>query len=333
MIIIMKIVLTGCAGFIGSHLLEEFLRRGDEVVGIDNFSTGCQKNLDDVRLSVGPGRWKNLVFLPVDITKEKSIKSVLCDINQASSPVDVVCHQAALGSVTRSIQNPETSFSVNVVGFQNILEGMRLSKIKKLVFASSSSVYGDDSSSIKIEPITGDPISPYAATKAMNESMAHAYAKAFGFNFIGLRYFNVFGSRQSHRGPYSAVVPRWIDAVTTGKEMIVHGDGEQRRDFTYIRNVVHANDLAIDAVMKKKVSSVLNIGSGKSTGLLDLAKSIVVLSGGEFHEEELTHIDERKGDVKNSCASIIAAKHLIGYEPKFDTIDGLADMIRRQHLN
>src|SRR2546423_532086 len=249
-------LVTGVAGFIGSNLLEKLLQLDQHVVGLDNFSTGYQANLDEVRDLVGPRKWSRANIIKGDIRD-------VATCQRACSGVDFVLHQAALGSAPRSLADPIRSHESNVSGFLNMLVAARDAAVSRLVYASSSSVYGDDPALPKVEERVGEPLSPYAATKAMNEVYARVFARSFSLPCIGLRYFNVFGPRQDPSGAYAAVIPAWIAALLQGQPIHIYGDGETSRDFSYISNVVQANILSATTEEPAAVNNVFNIALGE----------------------------------------------------------------------
>jgi len=256
-------LVTGVAGFIGSNLLEALLKLDQRVIGLDNLSTGNKANLDEVRGLASPAKWEQFRFAEVDITDLAS-----CQI--ACAGVDFVLHQAALGSVPRSVEDPLTCHQSNVTGFLNMLLAARDAKVKRFVFASSSAVYGDDPELPKVEEKIGKPLSPYAASKAIDEVYADAFANAYQFGSIALRYFNVFGPRQDPEGAYAAVIPKWIAALLKRERVQINGDGETSRDFCFIENVVQANLLAATATKPEAVNQVYNIALGERTTLNEL---------------------------------------------------------------
>src|SRR5215470_14596069 len=260
-------LVTGVAGFIGSNILETLLQLDQYVLGLDNFSTGYQENLDEVRAKIGPGKWARARVVEGDIRD-------LATCQQLCADVDYVLHQAALGSVPRSLSDPIASHDTNVSGFLNMLVAARDSKVSRFVYASSSSVYGDHPTLPKIEENVGQPLSPYAATKAMNETYAGVFARAFALKSVGLRYFNVFGPRQDPAGAYAAVIPRWIAALLQSEPVHIYGDGETSRDFSYIDNVVQANLLAATTDNSAALNQVFNIAIGETTTLNELFQFI-----------------------------------------------------------
>jgi UDP-N-acetylglucosamine 4-epimerase len=312
-------LVTGVAGFIGSNLLETLLKLNQRVVGLDNFSTGKAHNLEQVCALVTSEQWARFQFI------EGSIEDVAA-CRQACVGVDLVLHQAALGSVPRSMEDPLRCHAANVTGFINMLEAARLAQVKRFVFASSSAVYGDHPALPKVETEIGQPLSPYAASKRINEVYASAYAKVYGFPGIGLRYFNVFGPRQDPNGAYAAVIPRWIDALLRRARIQINGDGETSRDFSFVANVVQANLLAATVADAAALHQVYNIAVGERTTLNELFH---LLQAGlcklqpDLPEQQPQYGPERAGDVRHSHANISKAKQLLGYEPELRVGDGL----------
>jgi UDP-N-acetylglucosamine 4-epimerase len=316
-------LVTGSAGFIGSHLLETLLRFGQTVVSVDSFITGHRKNLLEVRERVGEEAWKRHRFIEGDITDPS-----LC--RHACATVDVILHQAALGSVPRSIEKPLATHEANVTGFLNILDAARGAGIKRLVYASSSSVYGDDPNLPKTEATTGRPLSPYAASKQANELYAGVFGRCYGLETIGLRYFNVFGPRQDPQGAYAAVIPRWVSELLSGKQCVIHGDGETSRDFCYIQNVVQANLLAAATSNPRALGNVFNVAYGESTTLNKLHGMIseaLKAVHPDLQIAPVAHGDFRPGDVRHSLADISKATQLLGYRPSHAIQAGLAEAI------
>ena len=314
-------LVTGGAGFIGSHLCGHLLEAGQQVTVIDNFSTGSSNTIDWLR-ERAPSE-EHFTFKEASIVEPVSLEEVI-------PSVDVVLHQAALGSVPRSMKDPCASHESNVTGFLMVLDCCRRHG-KPLVYASSSSVYGDDSSDIKTESVTGNVLSPYAATKKMNELYAATYARSYKYHSIGLRYFNVFGPRQNPNGPYAAVIPCWIDALLSGKEAFINGDGKTSRDFCYVDNVVFANVRAALSLLEGSESSVLNISAGGNTSLTQLFTSIVDAlksSGCALSQEEAIYRDFRPGDIRHSCASVDKAAKSIGYTVLFQVDEGLSRTVQ-----
>jgi UDP-N-acetylglucosamine/UDP-N-acetylgalactosamine 4-epimerase len=312
-----KWLVTGCAGFIGSHLLETLLQLDQTVIGMDNFATGYRRNLDDVRSSVGARQWSRFSFLEADIRDMAACRD-------AMQGVDSVLHQAALGSVPRSLKDPLTTHDVNVNGFVNILIAARDAGVSSLTYASSSSVYGDNPDLPKVEERTGKPLSPYALTKSIDEMYADIFARCYGFKSVGLRYFNVFGKRQDPAGAYAAVIPRWIAAMVSDQDVFINGDGANSRDFCYIQNVVQANLLAAFAPEESR-AQVYNVGVGDNTSLLQLfdhLRSALASNGIEYLKQPV-HREQRAGDVLHSQADIGKAERLLGYVPVFRIREGI----------
>ena len=309
-------LITGVAGFIGSNILEELLKLEQQVVGLDNFSTGYRKNLNEVRRLVGPKQWARFKFIKGDI---RSLK----DCRQACKSVDYVLHQAALGSVTRSIEDPITSHETNISGFLNMLVAARDAKVMSFTYAASSSTYGDHPNLPKVEDKIGRPLSPYAVTKYVNEVYADIFARCYGFNSIGLRYFNVFGPRQDPNGPYAAVIPKWIASMIKGETVFINGDGETSRDFCFIKNTIQANLLAATVKKKNSLNQVYNVAIGERTTLVELFENIqfqLNLLDPELQVNPPKFKKFREGDVRHSLASIDKARTRLGYEPT-QTID------------
>jgi UDP-N-acetylglucosamine 4-epimerase len=311
-------LVTGVAGFIGSNLLETLLLNGQKVVGLDNFATGHQRNLDDVYKIVG-NRWSNFKFIEGDIRDLK-----VC--GEACSGVDYVLHQAALGSVPRSINDPIATNSVNIDGFLNMLVSARNAEVKSFTYAASSSTYGDHPGLPKIEDVIGKPLSPYAVTKYVNELYAEVFAKTYDFKTIGLRYFNVFGKRQDPNGAYAAVIPKWTAAMIADEIVGINGDGKTSRDFCYIKNAVQANILAATAKDEAK-NNIYNAALGDRTDLSDLYFYIkeALLENGVSYNRDPEYRDFRAGDVRHSQADVSKAKRLLGFDPKYKLKDGIAE--------
>ena len=313
-------LVTGAAGFIGSHLLEALLALGQRVVGLDNFATGYHENLEEVRAQTGEQAWARFRLVEGDIRDP-----AVC--RQACEKVDFVLHQAALGSVPRSLADPLGCHESNVTGFLNMLLAAREAKAKRFVFASSSAVYGDAPELPKVEDKIGKPLSPYAATKAINEIYADAFVRAYGLASIGLRYFNVFGSRQDPEGAYAAVIPKWIAALLKREPVYINGDGETSRDFCYVENVVQANLLAATTVNPAAINEVYNIALGERTTL----NKLLALIQGELRQRDASLPSEqrpiyrefRPGDVQHSLADTSKAQRLLGYVPAHPIQQGL----------
>lgn len=314
-------LVTGVAGFIGSNLLEKLLKLNQIVVGLDNFATGHQHNLDEVRSLVSSEQWARFRFIEGDI----------CDYStcaKAVKKVDYVLHQAALGSVPRSIADPITTNAANITGFLIMLQAAKEENVKSFTYAASSSTYGDHPALPKVEENIGNPLSPYAVTKYVNELYAGVYALTYGFKTIGLRYFNVFGKRQDPNGAYAAVIPRWVAAMIKNEEIFINGDGETSRDFCYIENVVQMNILAATAEDDVK-DEVYNVAVGGRTTLLDLfnALSLALNNNNEIYTRNPIHRDFRDGDVRHSQADINKAVTKLGYIPQYKIMEGIAKAI------
>jgi UDP-N-acetylglucosamine 4-epimerase len=314
-------LVTGAAGFIGSNIVETLLDADQEVVGLDNFATGHRSNLDEVKAKVGEDRWSRLQFVEADIRDREACA-------RAVDGVDFVLHQAALGSVPRSMGDPLNSHDSNVTGFVNLLDAARLAGVKRFIYASSSSVYGDEPNLPKREERVGDPLSPYAATKAINEVYASVYEQAFGFPSIGLRYFNVFGPRQDPNGPYAAVIPKWLAAMTAGRSIEIYGDGSTSRDFCYVANAVQAN-LRAALAGDEAQNQVYNVAVGGRTSLIELFGLLRDgLSRHQVHyTKEPVFGDFRPGDAMHTQADISKAQSLLGFEPTHDIGEGIAEAL------
>ena len=310
-------LVTGCAGFIGSNLLEVLLALDQNVIGLDNFSTGHPANLREVREAVTPAQWQRFRFIDGDIRD-----AAVCA--HAARGVDYVLHQAALGSVPRSIDDPITSNAVNVGGFVNMLVAARDAGVASFTYAASSSTYGDHPALPKVEDRIGRPLSPYAVTKYVNELYADVFARCYGLRATGLRYFNVFGKRQDPDGAYAAVIPRWVAAMIRDEQVAINGDGSVSRDFCYVGNAVQANLLAALAPVSAR-GLVYNIAVGESTTLLELfayLRAALGAQGVDYRQEPL-HRAPRPGDVQHSLADIGRATQQLGYAPRFRIRDGL----------
>ena len=311
-------LVTGVAGFIGSNLLQTLLSHGQRVVGLDNFMTGYQRNLDMVRDLVGADKYANFRFIKGDIRD-------LATCHEACKGVDHVLHEAALGSVPRSIDDPILANECNISGFLNMLVAARDAGAKSFVYAASSSTYGDEPTLPKVEDIIGKPLSPYAVTKYVNELYGDVFARCYGFTTIGLRYFNVFGQRQDPYGAYAAVIPQWFASLIKGEQVYVNGDGETSRDFCYIDNVVQANIMASLAPAEAR-NQIYNVAFGQRTTLNELFSLIreeVARHKPEAAAATCEHRDFRAGDVRHSLADISKAENLIGYAPTIDVRQGL----------
>ncbi len=312
-----KWLVTGCAGFIGSNLLESLLKLGQTVVGLDNFATGYQRNLDEVRGSVTPEQWARFTFIEGDIRDLEACR-------RAVQGVDFVLHQAALGSVPRSLNDPITTNEVNIGGFLNMLVAARDAEVKSFVYAASSSTYGDHPALPKVEENIGNPLSPYAVTKYVNELYADVFARSYGFEAVGLRYFNVFGKRQDPDGAYAAVIPKWTAAMIQGKDVTINGDGETSRDFCFVDNAVQANILAAMAPAEGR-NQVYNVAvSGRSTlnQLFDFLAQALGNQGVAYAKKPV-YGEFRAGDVRHSQADVSKAGRLLGYAPTHTVLQGL----------
>lgn len=311
-------LVTGAAGFIGSNLVEALLGLGQQVTGLDNFATGHRHNLEMVREAVGEQAWERFSFIEGDIRSQD-------DCVRACTGVDFVLHQAALGSVSRSIDNPIGTNDTNVTGFLNMLVAARDAKVKRFVYAASSSTYGDHPDLPKIEERIGNPLSPYAVTKYVNELYANVFGRTYGMESIGLRYFNVFGPRQDPNGAYAAVIPQWVAALIRNDELRINGDGETSRDFCYIDNVVQANLLSALAPAEA-VNQIYNIALNERTSLNQLygmMRSLLRERFPHLDAHQPTYVDFRRGDVRHSQADIGKAANLLGYQPTHRIGDGL----------
>jgi UDP-N-acetylglucosamine/UDP-N-acetylgalactosamine 4-epimerase len=319
-------LVTGAAGFIGSNLLERLLELGQSVVGMDNFATGNRGNLSDVRSRVGDIAWARLTFYEADLVDYEA-----CRV--AVSGVDYVLHQGALGSVPRSIADPLATHRANVDGFVNLLAAARVEGVRSLVYASSSSVYGDEPNLPKREERMGRVLSPYALTKLVDEQYAQLFTHVYGIKTIGLRYFNVFGRRQDPRGAYAAVIPKWVRAALRGEQCIIYGDGATSRDFCYIDNVIQANILAATAGDERAFGQLYNIAVGQQTTLLELHD--MIREGLLARRPDLAFVvnqppvfkEFRPGDVRHSLADISKASQLLGYVPTHTIADGMAEAL------
>jgi UDP-N-acetylglucosamine 4-epimerase len=316
-------LVTGCAGFIGSNLLEALLRLGQRVVGLDNFATGFRHNLDQVREAVGPAAWSRFRFVEGDIRSLETCKAACAGVN-------IVLHQAALGSVPRSIDDPLTSHDVNVTGFLQMLIAARDAGVGRFVYAASSAAYGDHPALPKVEDTIGNALSPYGAGKHMNEIYAGVFGRCYGLQTVGLRYFNVFGPRQDPDGAYAAVIPKWIAAMLRGQAVEIYGDGETARDFCFIENVLEANLLAATVEDEAAVGQVYNVAVGDQTTLnelYELLAEFLSLQDPDFVPMRPEYRDFRPGDVRYSRADIAKARRLLGFDPKFRVREGLARAI------
>lgn len=311
-------LVTGVAGFIGSNLLETLLKLNQKVVGLDNFATGHQHNLDEVKNLVSAEQWANFKFYEGDIRNFE-------DCQKACAGVDYVLHEAALGSVPRSIADPITTNAANITGFLNMLTAARDACVKSFTYAASSSTYGDHPALPKVEENIGKPLSPYAVTKYVNELYAEVFSRTYGFKTIGLRYFNVFGKRQDPNGAYAAVIPKWTAAMIAGDDVFINGDGETSRDFCFIENTVQANILAATTQNDEAKNQVYNVAVGDRTTLNDLFNAIkaALNENGVIYTKEPVYRDFRAGDVRHSQASIEKIKSFLKYEPVYAIGEGI----------
>ena len=350
-------LVTGVSGFIGSNLLETLLRLNQRVVGLDNFATGYQRNLDEVQTLVTQDQWANFQFIEGDVRNLADCQSALTwhapvasyppgeTTNSDHISVDYVLHQAALGSVPRSLADPISTNETNITGFLNMLVAARGAKVKSFIYAASSSTYGDHPALPKLEENIGKPLSPYAVTKYVNELYADVFARSYGFDTIGLRYFNVFGPRQDPNGAYAAVIPKWTAALLQGEPVYINGDGETSRDFCYVDNVVQINLLAatvsanflsknsvipaqagIQAPQHPALNQVYNVAVGDRTTLNTLFAllSSNLVDHGVSARVKPVYRDLRAGDVRHSQADISKAQRLLGYAPKYRLSEGIA---------
>jgi UDP-N-acetylglucosamine/UDP-N-acetylgalactosamine 4-epimerase len=324
-------LITGAAGFIGSNLLQSLLELDQHVVGFDNFATGHGRNLVEVQRCVAPAQWSRFRFIEGDIRDPEACR-------RACDGADFVLHQAALGSVPRSIEDPITTNSVNVGGFLEMLAAARSAGVKRFVYAASSSTYGDHPGLPKVESLIGKPLSPYAVTKFANELYADVFASTYGFPSIGLRYFNIFGARQDPDGPYAAVIPKWIAALIHNESVYINGDGETSRDFCYVANAVQANLLAATTTDTAAVNQVYNVAVGQRTSLNELFEQLRAMLTPRFaHLTDSSPIyrEFRAGDVRHSLADISKAHRLLGYEPSHSASQGLSEAMEwyQDHLS
>jgi UDP-N-acetylglucosamine 4-epimerase len=314
-------LITGVAGFIGSNLLETLLLLDQRVVGLDNFATGHRRNLDQIQRGVTAAQWARFRFFEGDIR-------TLDDCREACAGVNYVLHQAALGSVPRSIDDPIATNSTNIDGFLNMLVAARDSEVKRFIYAASSSTYGDHPGLPKVENVIGRPLSPYAITKFANELYADVFSRAYAFDSVGLRYFNIFGSRQDPGGAYAAVIPKWIGAMIRNEPVHINGDGETSRDFCYVANAVQANLLAATVDNPEAVNQIYNVAVGERTSLnqlFELLRTKLAPSFAHLENFKPHYRDFRAGDVRHSLADIAKAKRLLGYEPSHRIGEGLTE--------
>jgi UDP-N-acetylglucosamine 4-epimerase len=310
-------LITGVAGFIGSNLLETLLLLNQKVVGLDNFATGHQHNLDEVKARVSEPQWRGFTFIEGDIRNFEHCEQAVCG-------VDYVLHQAALGSVPRSVADPLLTNSANITGFLNMLTAAKNEQVSNFVYAASSSTYGDHPTLPKVEQNIGNPLSPYAVTKYVNELYAGVFKKTYDFNTVGLRYFNVFGKRQDPNGAYAAVIPKWTSALINGDDLFINGDGETSRDFCFIDNTVQANILAATAT-DEGLNQVYNVAVGDRTTLNELYASIkaALAENDVDYVKEPVYQEFRAGDVRHSQADISKISQLLGYSPEYKIQQGL----------
>jgi UDP-N-acetylglucosamine 4-epimerase len=316
-------LVTGSAGFIGSHLAETLLRLGQRVIGLDDFSTGHRDNLRQVEEAVGPLAWNRHRFIEGSIVDPDTCRA-------ACLGADIVLHQAALGSVPRSIADPLATHAANATGFVNMLVAAREAQVRRFVYASSSSVYGDHEALPKIETVVGRPLSPYAVSKCANELYAEVFGRCYGLRTIGLRYFNVFGARQDPEGAYAAVIPRWVRSMLLGEPVEINGDGETTRDFCFVANAVQANLLSALTDDPQALNRVYNVAVGESTSLNQLFEILRSLLGAErssLRAVRPVYRPFRQGDVRHSRADIALARRLLGYEPSHTLSSGLGEAL------
>lgn len=314
-------LVTGAAGFIGSHLLQTLLQQGQQVIALDNFATGHRSNLDEVRDIVGAEAWASATVIEDDIRNLDACRA-------ATKGVDIVLHQAALGSVPRSLADPLATHAANATGFLNMLVAARDAAVARFVYAASSSTYGDHPGLPKVEDQIGRPLSPYAVTKYLNELYAEVFGRSFGMQTIGLRYFNVFGARQDPEGPYAAVIPTWAREMLAGRDCIINGDGETSRDFCYVANAVEANLRAGLTALPDSINQIYNVAAGGRTSLNRLHELLAAaLSRAVGRKLELSprYAAFRTGDVRHSQADIGKAQRLLGYAPQFSLESGLIE--------
>lgn len=324
-------LITGVAGFIGSNLMETLLKLNQRVVGLDNFATGHRHNIEEALDAAGRAQAESrFTFIEGDIR-------MLEDCQRACAHVDYVLHQAALGSVPRSLEDPISTNAANIDGFLNMLVAARDAGVKRFVYAASSSTYGDHPGLPKVEGTIGNPLSPYAVTKYVNELYASVFARSYGFKTIGLRYFNIFGKRQDPNGAYAAVIPKWIAAMMRNEPVYINGDGETSRDFCYIDNAVQANLLAAATDNPEAVDQVYNVAVGERTSLNALFEQLRINLAGRFvhlNHFKPVHRDFRAGDVRHSLADVSKARELLGFVPSYHVAEGLEEAMNwyTEHL-
>ncbi|WP_438436814.1 SDR family oxidoreductase [Kluyvera sichuanensis] len=327
-------LITGVAGFIGSNLLEALLKLNQKVIGLDNFATGHRSNINEVKLAVTESQWAGFTFVEGDIRDADTCMQIV-------QRVDHILHQAALGSVPRSIKDPITTNSTNISGFLNMLVAAKEANVKSFTYAASSSTYGDHPALPKVEENIGNPLSPYAVTKYVNELYAKVFCSTYGFKTIGLRYFNVFGKRQDPNGAYAAVIPKWTAAMISDQPLFINGDGETSRDFCFIENVIQMNILAALSDESAR-DQVYNVAVGDRTTLnqLFMALKVALSENGVHYHRKPEYKDFRAGDVRHSQADITKAKTKLGYEPQFNISEGISkampwyanSLLRKQKL-
>jgi len=316
-------LVTGVAGFIGSNLLESLLKLDQVVVGIDNYATGYARNLEEVRAAVGAKAWRNFTFVESDIR-------VLADCQRACAGIDVVLHQAALGSVPRSVKDPLATHETNLTGFVNMLMAARDCAVTRFIYAASSSTYGDHPGLPKVEDVIGRPLSPYAVTKYVNELYGDVFNRCYGTMSIGLRYFNVFGPRQDPDGAYAAVIPKWIAQLIRNEPVYINGDGETSRDFCYVENAVQANLLAAITEDREALNQVYNVAVGERitlNELFELERALLMERFPQVCECRPRYREFREGDVRHSQADISKARALLGYAPMHRVREGLKEAL------
>lgn len=323
-------LVTGVAGFIGSNLLEALLRLNQRVVGLDNFATGHRHNLNEVRSLVSPEQWANFRFIEGDIRSLEDCRKAMAFDAEGSTgllAVEYVLHQAALGSVPRSLADPITTNETNISGFLNMLVAARDAQVKRFVYAASSSTYGDHPGLPKVEERIGKPLSPYAVTKYVNELYADVFGRTYGLDTVGLRYFNVFGPRQDPNGAYAAVIPKWTAALLKGETVYINGDGQTSRDFCYVANALQANLLAATTANAEAGNQVYNVAVGDRTTLTDLFAALraALIDHGVDPTVQPIHRDFRAGDVRHSQADVGKAERLLGYAPTHRIADGIRE--------
>ncbi|CAN4273664.1 WcaG Nucleoside-diphosphate-sugar epimerases [Methylophilaceae bacterium] len=328
-------LITGVAGFVGSNLLETLLKLNQRVVGLDNFATGHQRNLDEVQALVESSQWANFRFIKGDICNLEDCQKAMTfwhsgagnnSSNDKGMAVDYVLHQAALGSVPRSVEDPITTNSANITGYLNMLVAARDAKVKRFVYAASSSTYGDHPDLPKVEGKIGKPLSPYAVTKYVNELYADVFGKTYGLQSMGLRYFNVFGPRQDPDGAYAAVIPKWIASMIKDEPVFINGDGETSRDFCFIENVCQANLLAATSENAAALNQVYNVAVGDRTSLNQLYEQLrlnLAPTYAHLKQAKPVYREFRGGDVRHSLADISKAKALLGFQPGYYVSEGL----------